>query len=82
MYTKQQLIGTWTALVCSGLISFLAMSYLVRHWGLIAFMILVLFLYGGFRLLPWTKGKIGHATSLGVAIGFFLAPILSITPTV
>jgi len=45
-------------------------------------MILVLFLYGGFRLLPWTKGKIGHATSLGVAIGFFLAPILSITPTV
>lgn len=79
MYTKN-LIGTWVALAFSVGISFLGMSYLVKHWGLIAFMILGAFLFGGFRALHWNKGPLGHAISLGIAIGFFLAPIFSITP--
>jgi hypothetical protein len=80
MYTKKQLMVVLATLISSGLIAFWGMSYLVKQWGLIAFMIWVPFFYGGFRALPWTKGPLSHAISLGIAIGFFVAPILSITP--
>ncbi|MYM94106.1 hypothetical protein [Duganella vulcania] len=79
MFSKK-LIGTWVVLAFSGGISFFGMSYLVKHWGLIALVIFVLFLLGGFRALPWNTGPLGHAISLGIAIGFFLAPIFSIMP--
>jgi hypothetical protein len=79
VYTRN-LVGTWLALALAGGVSFLGMSYLVKYWGLIAFMILGLFLFGGFRALPWNKGPLAHAISLGIAIGFFLAPIFAIAP--